>query len=39
MLGNVGNYAGSLKLRKDDDLIDRLSHHYTAMILLVFTVL
>ena len=38
MLGNVGNYAGSLKLRKDDDFIDRLSHHYTAIILLVFTV-
>ena len=39
MLGNVGNYAGSLKLRKDDDFIEQLSHHYTAIILLVFTIL
>ena len=33
MLGNVGNYTGSLKLRKDDDFIEQLSHHYTAIIL------
>ena len=38
MLGNIGSFTGGIKLRNDDDFIDRLSHHYTTIILLVFTV-
>ncbi|KAH3747862.1 innexin unc-9-like [Dreissena polymorpha] len=38
VLGSVGSYAGLVKLRHDDDFIDRLSHHYTTMLLVIFTI-
>ncbi|KAL3855093.1 hypothetical protein ACJMK2_014323 [Sinanodonta woodiana] len=38
VLGNIGAYAG-IKLRRDDDSIDRLSHHFTVVILIIFTVI
>lgn len=38
VLGSVGSYAGLGKLRNDDDFIDRLSHHYTTMLLVIFTI-
>lgn len=37
VLGGAANYAG-LKTRPDDDVIDRLSHHYSTVMLIIFTV-
>ncbi|WAR10074.1 UNC9-like protein [Mya arenaria] len=39
VLGSVGSYAGLGKLRNDDDFIDRLSHHYSTMMLVIFTIM
>lgn len=39
VLGSVGSYSGLGKLRNDDDFIDRLSHHYTTMLLVIFTII
>ena len=39
MLGSVGSYGGFAKARSDDDFIDRLSHHYTTMLLVIFTII
>ncbi|WAR10073.1 UNC9-like protein [Mya arenaria] len=39
VLGSVGSYAGLGKLRNDDDFIDRLSHHYSTMLLVIFTIM
>lgn len=37
IIGSVGRVA-NVKVRNDDDLIDRLNHFYTTGILIIFTV-
>jgi len=37
ILGSVGRVA-NVKVRNDDDLVDRLNHLYTTGILIIFTV-
>ena len=37
IIGSVGRVA-NVKVRNDDDLIDRLNHLYTTGILIIFTV-
>ena len=38
VLGSIGSYSGVVKIRNDDDFADRLSHHYTPIILIIFTI-
>ena len=38
VLGNASKYVG-LTAKDDDDFIDRISHHYSTIILVIFTVI